>query len=402
MRVCMIGSFPPPIGGVSTLCTNLCQELVREGADLHFIDTGGRVGRKTVPKGVNTYFLTRSKWQVIKYICLQPGVLPSIVKTMLRFQECLGISEVYFILRLVYMVLELNSRYGLDVIHSYHALERSLAVLIVGRYLRKPVVVTILGGEFIYAPVVNRYLPLMQYILKEADSIIAISEFTRAAALKIVPDREIKVIYLGVDSDGFRPQDVSALQRKYSLENSKVILYVGHLADRKGPTVLLQAIPHVNTQYDVRYLFIGPDSGEKSNMTTMIGTLEIGEKVRIIGEVGEEQLPLFYSIADILVFPTVVNTEGFGLVALEAMASETPVIASRIAAIPEVVVDGVTGILFEPGNHVELARKIEELLANENVRQRMGREGRKLVESKFTWESCGRRTLNIYRSCTQR
>ncbi|KPL16658.1 MAG: hypothetical protein AMJ92_12630 [candidate division Zixibacteria bacterium SM23_81] len=130
----------------------------------------------------------------------------------------------------------------------------------------------------------------------------------------------------------------------------------------------------------------------------MIHELSISHQVLMIEEVEHELLPQFYNLADIFVFPTVMKTEGFGIVALESMACGTPVIASRIGGIPEVVREDQTGFLFEPGNFQELSEKINVLLADDAMRANLGRAGRELVESEYTWTVVAQKTLDIYRA----
>jgi glycosyltransferase involved in cell wall biosynthesis len=108
------------------------------------------------------------------------------------------------------------------------------------------------------------------------------------------------------------------------------------------------------------------------------------DDVSVIGPVSPDALPDLYRAADVLVFPTVWPTEGFGMVAAEAMACGIPVVASRIAAIPEVVLDGRTGLLFTPGDAGDLAQKLATLLADRPLRLSLGRQGAVEAE-RYAW-----------------
>jgi glycosyltransferase involved in cell wall biosynthesis len=104
----------------------------------------------------------------------------------------------------------------------------------------------------------------------------------------------------------------------------------------------------------------------------------------------------FYSLADILVLPTITEDEGFGIVLLEAMANGIPVVGSNIGGIPEVIVDGETGFLFEPSNYLDLAEKINILLNNKLLRQKMGQKGQELVKTQFSWTKIASQVKEIY------
>ena len=130
-----------------------------------------------------------------------------------------------------------------------------------------------------------------------------------------------------------------------------------------------------------------------------------GRRVEFLGAVHDSDLPLLYREASILVVPSVHRTcygrdvevsELLGLVAIEALASGTPVVASRIGGLPEVVEDGVTGLLVEPGNVAELRARLDELLRDPPLRERFGLAGRERILETFTWAACAERCLSVY------
>jgi phosphatidylinositol alpha-1,6-mannosyltransferase len=396
----MVGSFPRPIGGVSNVCFHLCQELSKKNVIINFVDTNFNTD-KTVPQGVKIHMVKPFSLRIIKCLLFHPLLILNCLTRFVILVKTLRIlSDISSIIGIVNEILEINKKEHIDIIHTHHAYPRSFASLIVGKYLKLPVVVTVYCSEFTEEPFTQKYLKLVKYITFKADKVIAISEFTKRQAIEKEGQRDIEVIPCGVDSKKFNPRyNTTELAKKYSITGNTIVLFVGWLIARKGPGILLRAIPLIKDKRNVRFLFIGPDHGLKDKLSQMIEDYHLRDDVILLGEVSDEELVRFYALADIFIFPTVAETEGFGIVAAEAMASETPVIGSKIAAIPEVVVDGKTGILVEPNDPVELAKAIDKLLKDEILRKEMGKEGRKWVKSKFNWEKISEEVIEVYRSC---
>jgi len=184
----------------------------------------------------------------------------------------------------------------------------------------------------------------------------------------------------GVDHSSFRP-DIEPLDW---WAGELIVLFLGHLHPRKGPQVLAHAIPLIRSTRPVRFVFAGPDRGSGGEVRKVLETAGVASGVTMLGVVPKAQLAPLYRRADIFVFPTSWETEGFGLVAAEAMASGTPVVASRIGAIPEVVVDGESGLLVTPNDPEELAIALERLLEDDGLRGKMGRAAARHAQC-FTW-----------------
>jgi spore coat protein SA len=137
----------------------------------------------------------------------------------------------------------------------------------------------------------------------------------------------------------------------------------------------------------------------------MLRKLAQGRAVQFLGPIGEDVLPVLYRQAAVLALPSVSRTcygrdvrvsELLGLAVLEAMASGTPVVCSRIGGVAEVVQHGVTGFLVEPSNVEELGERLDEVLSQPAVATRMGQAARELVLERFTWEACAERCLAAY------
>jgi glycosyltransferase involved in cell wall biosynthesis len=161
------------------------------------------------------------------------------------------------------------------------------------------------------------------------------------------------------------------------------------LVERKGIKNLVQAMPRILTTMPKVMLVVVGDGPERDRLKEEVRRLGLSGNVIFAGKVAENKLLRLYEISDVFVLPAIVdsdgNTEGLGVVLLEAMSTQKPVVASRVGGIPEVVVHKQTGILVEPGNPDELARAITYLLKNDQTSVKMGRKGRQRAEQIFDW-----------------
>lgn len=274
---------------------------------------------------------------------------------------------------------------GADVVHTHHL--RSLpsrVAAVVGKAARRRVVVTDhgLGG--------SDWLGLLPRLF---DRSLAVSAYS--ASLLPIPPAKSRVIYGGADPDRFSPEPDGARAG---------VLYVGRWTPHKGIDRLVAALP------DGATLTIagsgGHDGPGEPDYVADLRAWADGRDVRFVGPIDDAALPALYRRAAVVVLPSVHVTcygrriavsELLGLSVLEAMASGAPVVASRLGGLPEVVVDGETGYLVEPGDTAGLRRRLEELLADPARAAAMGARGRARVLERFTWEACARRCIANYR-----
>ena len=217
-------------------------------------------------------------------------------------------------------------------------------------------------------------------IIQSADSIVAFSQHERDAMIRLydAPSHKIEVIPCGVDVELFRPSDQGLARRKLGLQDSKVVLFVGRLEPLKGVDILLRAVAQLEQGDSVKTLIVGGDLEEDREMDrlqSLSRELGISTQVSFLGRLDQQELPTYYNAADICVVPS--YYESFGLVALEAMACGTPVIASRVGGLPTIVKAGFTGYLIPWRCPEPFADVLDILLGNQAIRNAMGKASRK-------------------------
>jgi glycosyltransferase involved in cell wall biosynthesis len=227
------------------------------------------------------------------------------------------------------------------------------------------------------------------------DRYLAVSEFS--ARVLGAPPARTQVIYGGADTRRFAP--VPGADRDG-------VLFVGRLTPHKGIDRLLRALP---AGVALRVAGSGghdPRPPER-DYPALLRRLAQGREVRFLGPVPDAALPGLYGGAAVLALPSVERTcygrdvpvsELLGLVALEAMACGTPVVASRIGGLAEVVVDGETGFLVPPGDTEALGECLARLVADRRLAARLGANARDLVVQRFTWRACAERCLAAYQT----
>ncbi len=209
----------------------------------------------------------------------------------------------------------------------------------------------------------------------------------------------IAVVPCGVNLDLFQPIDKDDARRQLGLhDDDRILLFVGRIEPLKGVDILLGAAAQLEATGDCFVIVVGGESaaqdGEMAHLRSLASRLGIAERVSFLGAVDHERLPLFYSAADVCVVPSFY--ESFGLVALEAMACGTPVVASRVGGLAGTVRDGETGYLIPWRCPEPFAERLELLLGNEELRRAMGQSAREAVEH-YRWGNVAEAVLGLYR-----
>ncbi len=256
--------------------------------------------------------------------------------------------------------------------------------------------------------------------IEMADAVIAVSHGTRADVKSLfnVQEDRLKVIYNGIDTDEFKRVESTENIKRFGFDPAKpYLLFVGRITRQKGIIHLVNAIRYLNPDIPVVLCAGAPDTPEIEH--------EMAEGVKSVSKnrnnihwvremVDRKTLIELYSHAALFCCPSIY--EPFGIINLEAMACKTPVVASAVGGIPEVVVDGVTGKLVKleqmsesPFEAVkpdvfahDLASEINALMANPELRNQMAEAGRRRVEDVFSWKSIAQQTVDLYKTLIKR
>ncbi len=250
--------------------------------------------------------------------------------------------------------------------------------------------------------------------MEMADAVIAVSAETKADVLRLfnVPEERVEVIYNGIDLAEYRKISTTAALEKYGVDpRTPFVLFVGRITRQKGIVHLVNAIKYLDPGFQVVLCAGAPDTPEiAAEMKAAVAHATAGREgvIWIEEMVNKATVYELYSHAAVFCCPSIY--EPFGIINLEAMACETAVVASAVGGIKEVVVHGETGYLvpleqmtespFEPVNadgfSRDMAARINELMADPEMRARFGKAGRKRAEEKFSWGAIARQVEGLY------
>ena len=213
--------------------------------------------------------------------------------------------------------------------------------------------------------------------IARAELVACISHFCRSQGMIFADPAhwsKMKIVHCGVTPDRYGPRDGAA-------RGGKRLLFVGRLAAVKGVLVLLRAFAQARATHPDAELVLVGDGSERPKIEALARELGLGDAVIFRGFLNQDEVAAELAAADLFVLPSF--AEGVPVVLMEAMASQLPVIATRIAGIGELVEPGHAGLLVPPGDDVALAEAIDQLLADPEARAAMGQAGRQKVEAEF-------------------
>ena len=213
---------------------------------------------------------------------------------------------------------------------------------------------------------------------------------------RVAPER-IAVIPLGVDLEQFQPRDRAAARAALEFPaEERLLIAVGRIEPLKGFDILVRALAEMTERERVRLLVIGGDeraAPELARLRAIAEEVGVADRVRFPGSIPHQRLAVYYNAADVVVIPSF--SESFGLVALEAMASGVPVVASRVGGLTVTVADGRTGYLVPWRCPEPFAEKIDLLLSNDALRRALGAAGAESVGA-YAWENVASALLDLY------
>ena len=394
MRIAQVSAHTSPLaplggretGGMNVYVLELSRELARLGyeVDIFTRRDGDLPAVEAVAPNLRLVRIEAGPPEPVEKEDLV-SFLPDFAREMCRFAEA--------------------ERAPYDVVHS-HYWQSGWAGGILARSLDAPHVVMFHTlGEVKNRARISEQEPVQRIrheraIARRADAIVTASGHERGLLERYygaLPAR-MRTIPCGVDVDLFRPLDRDACRRQLGLDPSRpVLIWVGRLEKLKGVDILIGALAQLDER-DFTLLIVGGDERAgalRSELEAQAREAGIEANVHFTGAVAHDQLPVYYSAADVCVVPS--YYESFGLVAVEAMACGTPVVASRVGGLVSTVTDGVNGYLIPWRCPEPFAERLEVLLNNPELRENFSRSARKSVE-RFRWHSIALQVATVYDS----
>ncbi|MCS6938673.1 MAG: glycosyltransferase [Roseiflexus sp.] len=298
----------------------------------------------------------------------------------------------------------LTRRHQFDLIHAHWVLPNGAPALIAARLRRLPLVVSLHGSDVYLA---SRGWPLAlgaAAIFRSAGAVTACScdLYQRALRLGAPPSRTTVIPY-GVDAHAFRPDPRASVQVRAELNlpsEAPIILAMGRMVYKKGFTYLLDALPHIRAAHPCATLVLAGYGDLRDELKERARRLGVADAVIFPGQLPRDRAARYVAAADVYVVPSVRddagNVDGLPNTLLEGMGAARPVVATRTAGIPDVLTDGVHGLLVPERDPAALADAIVHLLNNRDRAARLGEAARRRVLEELSWDVTAARFEEAY------
>jgi len=272
---------------------------------------------------------------------------------------------------------------NLDLLHVHYAIPHSISAILARESLkpkrRLPVVTTLHGTDITLVGADRSYLPITRYGIEQSDGVTAISNYLKEATRETFHFDDIEVIPNFVCQYDYRRQPVTSLREALAPQGQPLLAHVSNFRPVKRPVDCVEIFARVLKKgINARLVMVG-DGSERTNAEHRARCLGIYDQCSFVGK--QPRIVDYLSVSDVLLLPS--EQESFGLAALEAMACEVPVIASRVGGIPEVVTDGENGFLSNVGDLDKMADDAVRLLTDANLRKQFGESARDSAISRY-------------------
>ena len=346
----------PTYGGSGIVATELGKELADRGHEVHFISYALPMRLNTASENIQFHEVEVTTYPLFDH---PPYALALATK-----------------------MAEVAETHNLDLLHCHYAIPHSVSAFLAKSMLQPrhlPVVTTLHGTDITLVGSDRSYLPITRFSIDQSDGVTAVSRFLKEETINVIGAKtDIEVIYNFVNCDIYKPSVNRALREHFARRREKILIHVSNFRAVKRPGDVVDIFVKVQKEIPAVLLMVG-DGPERSNAEWAARNRGVQDKVHFMGK--QDNIEELIGISDLLLLPS--ENESFGLVALEAMACEVPVVASRVGGLPEVLTDGVEGYLVEPRDTETMAQRALAVLATDAGRVEMGKRAREKAKSQF-------------------
>jgi glycosyltransferase involved in cell wall biosynthesis len=356
--------YHPEVGGMESHIKDIAEQFVERGHDVHIV-CGSSLPGVAPEETIHGVRISRTRW----YGRTQVGWFRYVTGSTGRFLEVARDA---------------------DIVHG----EDFASALPTRRAKERygvPNVVTIHSSHFLKLAPRRVLRPGFRYIFSPVDHMLAASVELADAVRLTLPGRQVECYVNSVNTSVFRKVEPSLCN-----PGKVTIVCPRRLVEKNGVRFAIEALPHILKDVPVRLYYAG-GGPLQTELEALARNLGVADSVTFLGSQTHESMPGILSSADVILIPSLM--EATSIAALESMACERAIAASRVGGLPEIIDDEV-GILFEPGNPVDIAAKVKLLLASD--RERMGRTARERVTARWSAKHLADRHLEIYQELTAR
>jgi N-acetyl-alpha-D-glucosaminyl L-malate synthase BshA len=284
---------------------------------------------------------------------------------------------------------------NLDLLHVHYAIPHSISAILaresIKNHRRLPVITTLHGTDITLVGADRSYLPITKYALEQSDGVTAISNYLKQATIEHFAFDRIEVIPNFVCKDEYKPKIDCELREALSPDGAPVMVHVSNFRAVKRPVDCVEILARVLKRTKARLVMVG-DGSERTNCLHRAKCLGVSDYCTFVGK--QPNIVDYLCASDVLLLPS--EQESFGLAALEAMAVQVPVVASRVGGLPEVVDDGENGFLSPVGDVDKMADDAVRLLLDARLRKEFGRRARAMAIERYSTDRVIPKYISFY------
>src|SRR5437660_8351755 len=347
----------PTYGGSGIVGSELGKELAERGHTVHFISSALPTRLTQLSERVRFHEVEMMSYPLFEH---QPYTLALATK-----------------------MADMAETENLDLLHVHYAIPHSISAILARESLKPhrtlPVITTLHGTDITLVGADRSYLPITRYGIVQSDGVTAISNYLRRATAEIFDFDNIAVIPNFICATDYQRHPVPRLRRELARDDEPLLVHVSNFRPVKRPVDCVEILARVLKRTKARLVMVG-DGSERTNAEHRARCLGVADNCIFVGK--QPRIVDYLCASDVLLLPS--EQESFGLAALEAMAVQVPVIASRVGGIPEVVDDGETGFLSAVGDVDKMASDAVRLLTDHDLRREMGQRARVSATSRYS------------------
>ena len=346
---------------------------------------------------VNRFRYAPASWEILTHEEGAPSKMAS--------RPWLQLLAIPYIINGFFKCLKICRKWRPDIIHAHWPFPHAYIALGAAKLFRIPLVLNFHGAELLLIRKKKWVKPFLKFAIGQAQAVFANSSFT-AAKIKAIRNVDVEWSPYGttLDEDGGHPRNAP---EAHAVNGKFKVLFVGRHIERKGICYLIEAAKHLSAdKFEIRIVGEGDLTEELKAQAAQLEGDKNAARIVFTGKLVAPELAREYREANVFVLPAIVDhkgdTEGLGVVLIEAMELGLPIVASDVGGIPDVVVNDESGILVPEKDAVALADAIKRIESDPQYTARLLEGARNRIAEHFTWDNITRRQIEIYEQLANR
>lgn len=344
---------------------------------------------KEVWQNVNIYRFRYFWPDKLEKLCYGSGVIPKLRKNKFLYL----LVPFLFIFQFINICVLLKKE-RIDIIHAHWFVPSGFTAIIAAKIFRKPSIISSHGPDILNLPGAF-WDKTRKFIVKQANLVTVISPTFIKDLVNFYPPvkEKISFISMGIDTElfYFKPKEFKSEQK---------LLFAGRLSPVKGVSYLIKAMPKILQEFPNAKLEIIGYGEQEDDLRKLVRTLSLDKKINFVGAVENKEMPKYYHSSSVYILPSLV--EGLPVALMEAMSCGCPVIATSVGGVPDLIGDGINGILIKTKSIEEISQSVIKILSDNNFRENIIKNAREKIKENYDWQIIAMKFKRLYSEILQK